>query len=236
MISLRDLSIRAGSFALHGVNLEVAQGGYAILMGRTGCGKTTLLEALCGLRPVLGGRIVLAGCDVTRLKPAERGIGYVPQDRCIFQTMSVRENLAFALTIRKWTRKRIDARVEELAELLSITHLLHRHPHGLSGGESQRIALGRALAFEPAILCLDEPLSALDAATREEMQTLLMAIRKRSGATILHVTHDWNEAIKLADQVFIMKDGKIGLADATELRRKSSDEAIPADLDAILLT
>lgn len=212
MISIRNLAIRAGAFSLSGLELEVAAGEYAVLMGKTGCGKTTLLEALCGLRSVLSGRIELAGRDVTRLRPAERGIGYVPQDRCIFQTMSVRENLAFALTIRKWKRRRIDERVEELAGLLSIAHLLDRSPHGLSGGEAQRVALGRALAFNPAILCLDEPLSALDAATRQEMQELLLAIKARAGVTILHVTHDPGEAARLADRLLLMQDGQITTA------------------------
>ena len=209
MISIHNLCVRAGAFSLRDVCLEVEDGAYAILMGRTGCGKTTLLEALCGLRRTHSGRIVLAGRDVTRLKPAERGIGYVPQDRCLFQTITVRENLAFALTVRRWKRTRIEARVGELAGLLGIDHLLERRPHGLSGGEAQRVALGRALAFEPAILCLDEPLSALDAATRLEMQELLLAIKLRTRVTILHVTHDWNEAVKLADQMFVMRDGGI---------------------------
>jgi len=209
VISIRDLSLRAGAFTLRGIDLEVQAGRYAILMGRTGCGKTTLLEAVCGLRPLTGGRILLAGRDVTRLKPAERGIGYVPQDRCLFQTMTVRDNLAFALTIRRWKRRRIGERVDELAQLLGIPHLLHRHPHGLSGGEAQRVALGRALAFDPDILCLDEPLSALDAATRQEMQRLLLAIKARSRVTILHVTHDVNEAVKLADCLYLMNDGAI---------------------------
>ena len=126
--------------------------------------------------------------------------------------MTVRDNLAFALTIRRWRRRRIDARVEELAQLLGIPHLLARHPHGLSGGEAQRVALGRALAFDPDILCLDEPLSALDAATREEMQRLLLAIKSRSRVTILHVTHDWNEAVKLADCLYLMNDGVISVS------------------------
>lgn len=214
MISIQNLRVRSGAFSLHDLNLEVGDGAYAILMGRTGCGKTTLLEALCGLRRTDGGRIVLAGRDVTRLKPAERGIGYVPQDRCLFTTITVRENLAFALTVRRWKRARIEARVEELAGLLGIAHLLERRPHGLSGGEAQRVALGRALAFEPAILCLDEPLSALDAATRLEMQELLLAIKLRTRVTILHVTHDWNEAVKLADQMFVMRDGAICAGEA----------------------
>lgn len=225
MISIAKLSIRAGAFTLRDLDLEVGAGQYAILMGKTGCGKTTLLEVLCGLRHAAAGRIVLAGRDVTRLKPAERGIGYVPQDRCLFQTISVRENLAFALTVRRWKPRQIDSRVEELARLLGITHLLGRRPHGLSGGEAQRVALGRALAFEPAILCLDEPLSALDAATRQEMHDLLLAIKARTRVTILHVTHDWNEAVRLADQLFLMKDGAIHPTAESQMQQAMSADA-----------
>jgi molybdate/tungstate transport system ATP-binding protein len=209
MISIRNLCVRAGEFSLRNVNLTIDQGRYAILMGKTGCGKTTLLESICGLRRATSGAITLLGRDVTRLKPAERGIGYVPQDRCLFQTMTVRDNIAFALQIRRMPRQRIGERVEELAELLGITHLLERYPHGLSGGESQRVALGRALSFRPGILCLDEPLSALDASTRQEMQELLLSIKNFSNVTILHITHDWEEAVKLADDMFIMRNGAV---------------------------
>ena len=135
MIVTRKLSIQAGTFRLIDIDLEVGQGEYAVLMGRTGCGKTTILETICGLRNVSAGRIELRGRDVTDLKPAERDIGYVPQDLALFSTMTVREQLAFAPRIRAWPETEIEARVTELAELLGISALLDRHPTGLSGGE-----------------------------------------------------------------------------------------------------
>src|SRR5205085_1321628 len=139
-------------------------------------------------RIALSGRIVLMDRDVTNLKPAERGIGYVPQDGALFPTMTVQEHLAFALRIRHWERRRIEETVTEIAGLLGLQHLLDRKPAGLSGGEAQRVALGRALSFHPGVLLLDEPLSALDEATRAEMYELLRAVRRRTGVTALHVT------------------------------------------------
>src|SRR5215203_3589521 len=118
-------------------------------MGRTGCGKTTLLEAICGLKPVRAGRVLLLGRDVTDLPPADRGVGYVPQDLALFPTMTVREHLGFALEVRRWDMTAAARRVEELTALLGIGHLLERKPPGLSGGEAQRVALGRALSFRP---------------------------------------------------------------------------------------
>jgi ABC-type sugar transport system ATPase subunit len=209
MIALENISVRAGAFRLAGINLQVPAGGYAALMGKTGSGKTTLLEAVCGLKAVIEGRVLLLGRDVTDLKPAERGIGYVPQDRALFPTMTVEEHLAFALAIRRWERPAIDRRVAELAELLGLEKLLNRRPHGLSGGEAQRVALGRALAFHPAVLLLDEPLSALDEETRAEMYGLLRSVRERTGVTTLHVTHNLHEAHRLADLVFLLRDGNI---------------------------
>ncbi len=209
MIAIAGLSVRAGAFALAGVGFEVPAGGYAVLMGRTGSGKTTLLEAICGLRRIESGRIVLQGRDVTRLPPAERGIGFVPQDGVLFRTMTVYQNLAFALGVRKWQRAAIDARVCELGELLSVTHLLDRHPTGLSGGEVQRVALGRAIAAGPSVLCLDEPLSALDDDTREEMYALLRSVRVRTGVTTLHITHNLAETRRLADRLFVLDGGQV---------------------------
>lgn len=209
MILVKNLSVRAGTFALDGVSFDVATGQYAILMGRTGSGKTTILEALCGLKSVVRGQLVLMGRDVTHLKPAERGIGFVPQDGALFTTMTVRDQIAFALTIRKRPRKEIQRRVEELAELLGVTYLLSRRPDGLSGGERQRIALGRALSANPGVLCLDEPLSALDEATREDMYTLLKSVREHTGVTTLHITHSRREAWHLGDVVFRLEDGKV---------------------------
>jgi len=209
MIAVDHLKVRVGGFALEDVSFDVPTGQYAVLMGRTGAGKTTLLEALCGLKPVAGGTIRLNESNVTQLKPAERGIGYVPQDRALFQTMTVREHLAFALVIRKADQPAIQHRVAELSRLLGIEHLLERRPHGLSGGEAQRVALGRALSVRPGILCLDEPLNALDDDTRQEMYKLLGEVQQSTGVTILHVTHNLDEAEQLADRILVLRYGKM---------------------------
>lgn len=211
MIAVKQLTVNIGAFALQDITFDVPPGQYAVLMGRTGAGKTTLLEALCGLKPMAGGTIHLNGRDVTRLKPAERGIGYVPQDRALFQTMTVRDHLAFALVIRKAARDVIKERVAELSRLLGIEHLLDRKPHGLSGGEAQRVALGRALSVRPGTLFLDEPLTALDDETRQEMYALLAQVRQSTGVTILHVTHNLEEARQLADRIFRLQNGKVEL-------------------------
>jgi ABC-type sugar transport system ATPase subunit len=194
---------------MHGVSLEIAAGEYAVLMGRTGSGKTTVLEAICGLRPVASGSIRLMDRDVTRLRPAARGAGYVPQDAALFSTMTVRDHLAFALVVHRWKRPAIDARVEELAQLLGIARLLDRKPRGLSGGEAQRVALGRALAMHPGVLLLDEPFNALDDDTRNEIYDLLRSIRGLRPITVLHVTHSRAEAESLASRVFEIRDGTV---------------------------
>ncbi|MEX0791989.1 MAG: ABC transporter ATP-binding protein [Pirellulaceae bacterium] len=206
---MRDLTIRCGQFSLEGVSFEVEAGEYATLMGKTGSGKTTLIEAICGLRPILSGCILLNGRDVTRLKPAQREVGYVPQDGALFSTMTVRQHLGFALMIRKRKKGEMERRVAELAELLGLAHLLERLPAGLSGGESQRVALGRALSASPGVLCLDEPLSALDETTREEMYTLLKIARDETGVTALHITHSQHESDRLADRVLRLNEGRV---------------------------
>jgi molybdate/tungstate transport system ATP-binding protein len=203
MILLDNLAVRSGDFSLEGVSLAVPTGTYGVLMGKTGCGKTTLLEAVCGLRPVHVGRIVLCDRDVTRARPADRGVGYVPQDLVLFPTLTVRDNISFALHARRWSMPDIAARIGEVAGLLGISHLLTRHPHGLSGGESQRVALGRALAFRPRVLLLDEPLSALDEDTRADMVDLLRCVQRHTGVTVLHITHSRSEATRLADRLFV---------------------------------
>lgn len=199
----------AGAFRLRDVSFEVPTGGYGVLMGRTGSGKTTILEAVCGLRRVQAGSIVLHGRDVTREKASNRGVGYVPQDLALFSTMTVWQHLAFALSIRHYPREAIETRVGELAEILGIEPLLGRKPYGLSGGEAQRVALGRALAAWPSVLCLDEPLSALDEATREDLALLLKRIPEQTGVTVLHVTHNRTEARFLADRLLVLQDGYV---------------------------
>ncbi len=209
MIRVEHLSVRAGPFALRDVSFEVRTGEHAFLMGKTGTGKTTLLEAICGLRPVTGGTIRLMEKDVTGWPPAQRGIGFVPQDAALFAHLTIREHLSFALTIRRWPRKQVEDRVAELADWLGLGELLDRKPPGLSGGEAQRVALGRALSFRPDILCLDEPLSALDDETRSEMGELLRSVRAQTGVTLLHITHNLSEAGRLADRILLLKDGSV---------------------------
>jgi molybdate/tungstate transport system ATP-binding protein len=209
VIRLANVSIRQGTFRLDDVSFEVPIGRYGVLMGTTGCGKTSLLEAVAGLRPVAGGRIVLDDRDVTDLPPGDRGIGYVPQDGALFRTMTVYNHLAFALQLRRERAAAVRQRVEELATWLGITHLLRRRPVGLSGGEVQRVALGRALSFRPKYLLLDEPLSALDEQTRGSVVDILDQLRKDGKVTILHVTHSRAEADRLADVRFRLDGGKL---------------------------
>ncbi len=209
MIAVENLALRAGAFALDGISFRVETGQYAVLMGKTGSGKTTLLEAVAGLKTVRAGRVLLMGHDVTALKAAERGVGYLPQDLALFPTMTVREHLEFAPHVRRWDREAVAGRVAELAALLGIEPLLERRPEGLSGGEAQRVALGRALSFRPRVLLLDEPLSALDDETRQEMYALLRTVQRQAGVTALHVTHNLSEAKALADRMLVLRGGTI---------------------------
>lgn len=209
MIVVDQVTIQAGQFRLEQASLQVPTGSYCMLMGRTGCGKTTLLEAIAGLTHVISGTIRLGDRDVTALKPAERNIGYVPQDGALFSTMSVRAHLAFALKIRQATTAEIDHRVDELADLLEIRDLLTRFPRNLSGGEKQRVAIGRALAFRPSTLLLDEPLSALDDDTREQMYALLKHVQEATGVSTLHVTHHMQDVQHLGDSLFKLENGAV---------------------------
>jgi len=209
MIRFDAVSWHAGAFRLDAVSFTVPAGSYGVLMGRTGCGKTTLLEILCGLRQPTGGRVFIGERDVTDLPPGERGIGYVPQDGAMFPTMTVREQIGFALAIRKRPGAEITARVKELAEHLGVAHLLDRLPQNLSGGERQRVALGRALAAKPSVLLLDEPLSALDEELRDDLAALLKRLQRELNLTALHITHSRREAEQLADVRLRMEAGSV---------------------------
>ncbi len=209
MIEIENITLQVGTFRLADVSCRIPRGSHTALMGRTGAGKTTILEAVCGLRTVQSGRIRINGRDVTHEPPGARGVGFVPQDGALFGHLTVRQHLGFALDVRRWPAPRIAERVDELASWLRLAHLLDRLPLGLSGGEAQRVALGRALSFHPQVLCLDEPLSALDDDTRAEICDVLADIRQRTGVTLLHITHNRREAARLADNVLQLRDGRI---------------------------
>ncbi|EDM28124.1 ABC-type molybdate transport system, ATPase component [Lentisphaera araneosa HTCC2155] len=209
MISIKDCTIQAGKFKISHINIEIPTGSYGILMGKTGSGKTTILEALCGLRKVSAGQILINGVDITKKRPAERNIGFLPQDIALFDHMSVYEHIAFGMRIQKWNKVDIDKRVRELAEQLKINHLLERKPAGLSGGERQRTAMGRALAVRPQVLCLDEPLSTLDDDTHEDVINLIKEVTQENQVTSLHITHRKSEAALLGDHFFELCDGRI---------------------------
>jgi ABC-type sugar transport system ATPase subunit len=209
MIHLDSIAWRAGAFCLENISFTVPSGRYAVLMGRTGCGKTTLLEIICGLHTPRGGRVIIDERDVTHELPAARGIGYVPQDGALFPTFTVREQIGFALRLRRRSADEIAARVAQLADELGVSHLLDRLPQHLSGGERQRVALGRALAAKPKVLLLDEPLSALDEELRDDLAALLKRVQHEHGITALHITHSRAEAATLADLVLRLDGGRI---------------------------
>ena len=209
MIKVVDVHIEQGNFKLSNLNLQIDKGEYVVFMGKTGCGKTTVLETICGLRQVNSGEIWLNDTDVSYAVPAKREIGYVPQDGALFKTMSVKKNIGFALKIRQWNKQEIGQRVDELAGWIGIEHLLHRKVDNLSGGEKQRVALARALSFYPKVLCLDEPLSALDEDTKADMIDLLKTLKQNLDITVIHVTHSNSEAVTLADRILHFKAGSV---------------------------
>ncbi|MCU0620781.1 MAG: ABC transporter ATP-binding protein [Gemmatimonadales bacterium] len=209
MIRLEGLGVQAGAFTLRDVTLDVPEGGYALVIGPTGSGKTTLLEAVAGHVALLGGRVHLQGRDVTDLPPEARGIGFVYQHYHLFPHLTVRENIGYGLAHGRQSGGEGAGRVEELAAMLGIAHLLARGVRALSGGEQQRVAIARALAPRPRVLLLDEPLAAVDPATRVVLRRELRAMHEREGITTLQVTHDFDDALRLGDLVAVLGDGRI---------------------------
>jgi len=209
MLELSNISIDLGQFCLHDVSLTVEEGQYVCLAGPTGAGKTVLLECVAGLHRPECGRTVLKGQDITDLPPELRGIGYVPQDYALFPHMDVLENITYGLVERETPRQLAGEKAESAAELLQISHLLHRDVTTLSGGERQRVALARTLVLDCKLLLLDEPLSALDSATTKELSLHLAEIYRRLHLTVLHVTHDFTEAFRLATHIAICNAGRI---------------------------
>ena len=198
-----------GAPAVDRVSFSVRAGALAALLGPSGCGKSTTLRLIAGLETASGGAIAIAGRDVTDLPPAKRGVSMVFQNYALFPHLSVRENIVFGLKVRDVPKGERDDRLRKAAAILGLEALLERKPSQLSGGQQQRVALGRAIVAQTPVCLMDEPLSNLDAQLRVEMRREIRALQRRLGITMVYVTHDQVEAMTMADQVVLMKDGRI---------------------------
>jgi molybdate/tungstate transport system ATP-binding protein len=209
MIEIQNLDGDLGEFHLRDINLKVNEGEYLAILGPTGAGKTVLIEYIVGIYNPDRGSIRVDGEDITQLYTEERNIGYVPQDYALFPNLTVERNISYGLEARRMPAEQFKSLVSEMIARLKIEYIRHRMPLNLSGGEKQRVALGRALATEPRVLLLDEPLSALDENLRTEMARELRRIQRGVNGTFIHVCHNFDEAADVADRIAIMNDGRI---------------------------
>jgi len=227
-ISVSNVSKRFGTFtALDGVSASVEAGSLTALLGPSGSGKSTLLRVIAGLERPDSGTVSIAGLDVTGRPPQERGVGFVFQHYAAFKHMTVHDNIAFGLSIRKRPKAKIEERVGELLELVQLEGLAKRYPAQLSGGQRQRMGLARALAVDPEVLLLDEPFGALDARVRQELRAWLRRLHDETHTTTVIVTHDQEEAMEVADEVVVMNHGRIEqVAGPVELYEHPANEFV----------
>jgi len=220
-ISVQGVSKRwAAAKAVEDISFEARAGSFAVLLGPSGCGKSTTLRLIAGLEAVSGGRVLIGGVDVTGLPPAKRNISMVFQSYALFPHLSVAENILFGLKVRKVAAAEQRSRLAKTAELLGLSKLLQRKPSELSGGQQQRVALGRAIIAQTPVCLMDEPLSNLDAQLRHDMRRELRSLQRSLGITMVYVTHDQTEAMSMADQVILLREGRV------------EQDAAPADLYA----
>lgn len=209
MISIKGVTVKIGNFTLNDINLNIQEGEYFVVVGPTGAGKTIILEAIAGLQRFRNGEIWIRGKDVTSLPPEQRQIGYVPQDYALFPFLNVRDNINFGLRRLVNNKQQNRERVESIAHILGIYHLLDRNVRKLSGGEKQRVAIARALAISPKVLLLDEPMGSLDVRTAKYLRLELKRYHEELGITTIHVTHNLIEAEEMADRMAILNTGHV---------------------------
>jgi multiple sugar transport system ATP-binding protein len=209
-VSIRNVIKRFGETAvLHGVSIEIPDGSFTVLVGPSGCGKSTLLRMVAGLENISGGEVAIADKVVNQVPPKERDIAMVFQNYALYPHMTVRDNMAFSLTLAKKSKAFIDERVGKAAQILGLAPLLDRFPRQLSGGQRQRVAMGRCIVRDPQVFLFDEPLSNLDAKLRVAMRTEIKELHQRLRTTSIYVTHDQIEAMTMADQIVVMHDGRV---------------------------
>jgi len=210
LLEVDKLTVNVGRFSLKNIEFSMGPDDYVIILGPTGCGKTVTLEAIAGLRAPNSGAVFLNNREITHLPPERRALGFAYQDSLLYPFLSVQDNILFGARARRMAgAPEIKRRLEHLAEAMNIAHLLDRYPRFLSGGERQRVSLARAILTRPPLLLLDEPLSSLDQQTRYTMQELLREIHYAEGIGIIHVTHDFSEALQLGSHVIVMHNGQI---------------------------
>lgn len=217
-LSLRHINKRypGGFHAVKDVNLEIIDKEFIILVGPSGCGKSTTLRMIAGLEEISDGELYIGDRLVNDIAPKDRDIAMVFQNYALYPHMTVYDNMAFGLKLRKVPKNEIDAKVKEAAKILDLTHLLDRKPKAMSGGQRQRVALGRALVRSPKVFLLDEPLSNLDAKLRAQMRTEIAKLHLKLGTTFIYVTHDQTEAMTMGDRIVVMKDGIIQQVDTPQ--------------------
>jgi putative spermidine/putrescine transport system ATP-binding protein len=218
-LTIRGLRKSFGAHeVLKGIDLDIPQGEFLTLLGPSGSGKTTLLRIIAGFEQLTSGTMDLRGKDISRLEPAQRGLGMVFQQYALFPHMTVAQNISYGLKLRKWEAGRLRMRTEEMLEMVGLGPIRDRRPASLSGGQQQRVALARALAYEPELLLMDEPLGALDRSLRLHMEEEIRRVHRQLGTTIVYVTHDQEEALVLSDRIAIMDGGEfVGLDTASNL-------------------
>jgi multiple sugar transport system ATP-binding protein len=209
-VSVRNVEKRFGDVSvMHGIDLDVADGEFAVLVGASGCGKSTLLRMIAGLESITAGDILIGERRVNDLEPRERDIAMVFQSYALYPHLDVRDNMSFSLKLRKRPAAEIAPQIDQTAGVLNLAHLLERYPRQLSGGQRQRVAMGRAIVRHPKVFLFDEPLSNLDAQLRIAMRTEIRALHQRLAATSIYVTHDQVEAMTMADRMVVMNAGRI---------------------------
>lgn len=227
MVEIKNYSIQLGSFQLNNINLSISEKEIFAVLGRTGSGKTVLLESVAGFYRKFSGDVSIQGKPVIEIPLEKRQIGFVYQDFGLFNHMTVYENITYGLKIQRKDKAYKKEMADKMAEILSIGHILNQYPGTLSGGERQRTALARALILNPKLLLMDEPFSSLDPATKETMYQQIKEIHKIFGCTILFVTHDFNEAQIMADRIGIMVKGELkGIRNSEDLFEDCQDQEI----------